>query len=462
MEPLLISLALLALPIAAGLTVGFLVRLLSGRRLKSAVAALLMATLPLLVVLWLYPSKPIVGFWDCVFEGLLVGIGVLVGGHALVGGDSWFESWRQLGLATVSTVLTLCLLEAYARWSLPPAPAFGIQGMPHLFLADALLANNAIQSWDIGANEVVCSAVYGDRYRRQLNTIRDVDLTLPQNFSPRSGASRHVMHLGDSMVYGVAGRPDQRFTSLLEQLEPGTQHINAALPGLGPDSYAALIRPWVDAHPIDMIVMYLYEGNDYSGLDSPSPCCKFEPILSYADGRASLRCATPYALDLDGVRLNWLRIISPPPYVLRALLPYSRLAAKAAASLVAGRVSGDVSESNKATLDTIMQTAAEQLRSRGIAFVTVVLPNRPMGDRESDSARTRMMESARKAGVPAFDAYVPVRAAMNAGVRPFLGADDLHFSPAGHQLMAQWLDGLLNGGQGSATAPEGRARPVTP
>lgn len=448
MVPLLTSLALIALPIAAGWTVGLLIRSLSGRRLESVLAALVMATLPPLVLLWLYPSKPIVGFWDCVFEGLLLGIGVLVGGHR------WFEDWRQVGLTPMSIVLTMCLIEACARWWLPNPPAFPLQEGPHLFLADALLANRMIQGWDMGSNEVVCSAVYGDRYRRRLNTLADDNLTLPQNYSPRDGASRHVLHVGDSMVYGLGVRSDQRFTSLLEQSDPTTQHINAGLPGTAPDSYAAVIRPWVDAHPIDMVVMYLYEANDYAGLDSPSPCCKFEPILSYDGGRAALRCATPYALDLEGIRLDWLRIISPPPYVLRALLPYSRVAATAAAALVARRVSSDVSDATQATLDTIMQTAADELRSRRIAFVTVLLPNPPKDATEPYPGHfgMRMMESARKAGVPVFDANAPLRAGLKAGVRPFLSENDVHYSPAGHRLMAEWLGGVLNGDRSPAVA----------
>jgi len=59
------------------------------------------------------------------------------------------------------------------------------------------------------------------------------------------------------MVYGLGVPPSERFTTLLEQLEPDTEHINAALPGTAPDSYFAVVHAW-EQQPIDLVVMYLY------------------------------------------------------------------------------------------------------------------------------------------------------------------------------------------------------------
>jgi hypothetical protein len=157
-----------------------------------------------------------------------------------------------------------------------------------------------------------------------------------------------------------------------------------------------MIRPWIDRsdRPRSGVRERL------RGLDSPRPV-ELKSILVYDQGRASLRCPVAQQLDLDNVGLAALRIISPPPYLLRVLVPYSRAAAEVAAALVARKVSAGVPAAAEANLDTIMQTAGDDLRSRGIPLVAVMLPIASLLDAPPEMQRfgTRMMESARK-GVP--------------------------------------------------------------
>ena len=105
-------------------------------------------------------------------------------------------------------------------------------------------------------------------------------------------------------------------------------------------------------------------------------------------------------------------------------------------------------------LDIIVRTAADDLRARGVQLVVVILPNTEWVEGSDRSAQgsgiaDRMLESARKASVPALDAVGPLRAAFRKGVQPFIGANDGHFNAAGHEVMARWLLDALPRRRGS-------------
>ena len=437
MIPLLIALGLLVVPVAVGYGAGRAACRVRARRFGGVLvaAAIVMATS--LGALLLCSWRPVLGFWDALVEGGLVGVGVLLGGH------QWFARRRDTVLVLISFAVSLLLFEAGVRRFLEVQPRFSVSDDPSLLLANALLVNATTQGWDTGSNEVVCSAIYGPAYERKLNRASDAALTLPQRFAPRADKRRRVLHVGDSMVYGLGVPPSERFTTLLEQLEPDTEHINAALPGTAPDSYFAVVHAW-EQQPIDLVVMYLYSGNDYAGLDSPSPCCNFEPILKFDGGRAVLRCPAAIPFDLDNVRLDVLRLISPPPYLLRALIPGSHGAAALAAALVTRKVDGSMTPAMQETLDEIIASAAAELRSRGVPLVVVTLADRSWVEHANASPEIadRMLESARRADVPALDARPVFRAAAERGAALYL-VNDGHFNPAGHALMARWLSDTL-------------------
>src|SRR6185503_113890 len=98
-----------------------------------------------------------------------------------------------------------------------------------------------------------------------------------------------VLHVGDSMVYGANVQRNETFTVNLETLEPEVQHLNGGISGTAPDDYFAVIRSWVARTSVDLVVMYLFAGNDMVGMDAPHPCSDWQSILGYEGGRASLR-----------------------------------------------------------------------------------------------------------------------------------------------------------------------------
>ena len=82
----------------------------------------------------------------------------------------------------------------------------------------------------------------------------------PERFTPRPGATRRVLHIGDSMVFGADVPRDQTFAADLEKLEPDVQHINGGISGMAPDDYLVVLRSWIARHPIDLAVIYSVRG----------------------------------------------------------------------------------------------------------------------------------------------------------------------------------------------------------
>src|SRR6186997_2653522 len=104
MTTVIIALALVVVPILAGLVIGFTLSQLSGRRWGGVFAATLMLALPWAGTVLLSCWRPIIGLWDAIVEGFLVGLGVLFAGHR------WFPGWREgaLAMASVAASLVLC------------------------------------------------------------------------------------------------------------------------------------------------------------------------------------------------------------------------------------------------------------------------------------------------------------------------------------------------------------------
>lgn len=436
MNVALVSAALLVIPVIGGLAIGRLLQIILRRPLRGAIAAMVVLIAPLPGALWLLRWQPVVGLWDAVFEAGLLGLGILYGSHR------WFPGWRERALTGFALLTSFGMVEILYRAAALPTPRFpATSSGPNLLLADAMQANSAVQGWDIGSNEVVCSVAYGEQYVRTLVPNGLQVVALPHTYRPTR--PRRILHVGDSMVHGLGVLTADRFTARLARLDPDTEHINAGLPGTAPDAYLAQISAWVRSHPLSLIVVYLYEANDLEGLDAPSPCCGFEPILQAGEGRLALRCPQALAFDLHRASPSALRLISPPPYLLRAMIPHSVAASHLAMALVSRKVGGTVTEAAQTRLRDILGTIADIAATHQVPVVVVLLPDRYWMERatgERSPTGARMAEIARAAGLTVYDPGAPLRrAAAESGLQPFLGAFDGHFSAAGHAFLADWL-----------------------
>ena len=457
-----VALATLLVPLGAGGALGLAVRHVLGRRLRGVTTALPALALPVIAAVAVIVWHPLVGLWDAVTEGALVGVGFLGSAHRTLADRD------RRGSIAVGTGVGLALLEIGARLLLAPPPRFPTSAGVHFFLADALRASRRNQGADFRSRELACAIVYGEQYRGMVDAGEETDVRFPSRYTPRTGVLRRELHVGDSLVFGLGVARDETFTAALETLEPTTEHVNAGVPGLAPDAYLAVLESWIARQRFDVVTMYLFEGNDLRDLDGPYPCCGFVSLLAYDDSGPHLRCATPTPFDFAAAGFEWLCYNSPPPYVVRTLVDDSAAAARVAAALVdLGQrysvPSSSTAEERREHLAAILRKARDELARRGTGFRVVIFPSHAesAADPPDHAALVALVGTV---GVPVLDAAPVLRAALASGREIFHRPFDPHFNRAGHRLVAGWLHeswpqvavGVLDGTPAHATADQRR------
>jgi len=464
---LLEAAAVLLCPIALGNFAGGALRGLAGGRLASVGAAAACLTIPAALATVLTILFPLVGLWDGLTEGLLCGAGVLCAAHR------FYADPRHVALSAGSLLASFVVLELGARLFLGTPPAFPVGDGPHLLLAHSLRTTgpdsptfhmgavpefvernvmrgdpDAMAMWDrppsaMVTKEIVCSIVYGDRYSGVFDVRHERERVFPERVPPRPGATRRVLHVGDSMVFGANVPRDRTFTVNLEKLEPGVQHINGGISGMAPDDYLVVLRSWMARARVDLAVMYLFAGNDMVGLDAPHPCSNWESILVYEDGVARLRYPDA-PKSHRGIGLRWLVVNSPLPYLGRvAIVLGSAAAAHVGAALDhwSAHAAHAAPEVQFRHLEAILRAARDELRERGTGFVVVVLPQAPaigIPGGPSDSLSRETLAITQRLGIRQLDATELIRDALARGERP-IQPDGSHFNEEGHWLVARWL-----------------------
>jgi hypothetical protein len=476
--------AVLIAPLALGACAGAALQRWTGKRLTNAAELIACLLVPTALAAALTVRFPLIGLYDGIVEGFLVGFGLLWTAHRA------FADSRNLLLTGGSILSAFVLLELGVRIGLGPPPAYPIGSGPHFFLSTLLrttgpdspmfqhgampaflerramggnLAAGTMEERPPGAmitREIVCAIAYGAEYRGVVDVSRERAEVYPDRIAPRADATRRVLHVGDSMVYGANVRRDETFTVDLEKLEPDVQHINGGISGMAPDDYFVVLRRWVDREPIDLAVMYLFAGNDMVGLDAPHPCSGWESILSYEGGTARLRYPAGPRSD-NRIGLRWLAMNSPLPFLGRAMIVAgSRVAAFSGAVLDrwAAQAARANPQSQNDHLESILRAARDELAARGVAFVVVVLPHADaIGMPAGPSATMSALAAAitQRLGIPLLDASQVIRDALGRGESP-IQPDRSHFNAEGHRLIARWLHAELPG------RAQGRPRSAAP
>ena len=431
------SAALTLGPLAAGWLVGSVWRRRRRQRQEGLVFAILAVTLPAAAALMLDARIELIGAWDALFVGVLAGAGLLLALHRAC------ADWKNIALMLGSCLAGLFVLELASRLMLPPPPAFPSSEGPRLFLSDALQAAHATGFSMTQAGATACHAIYSGDNQKDYAVY-----ALPATWRPRPDAHQHILHLGDSMVFGMG---EGRFTDYLNRLEPDVEHVNAAIPGTGPDVYLSLLRLFIARHDFAAVVIHL-TGNDFWDVDDPRyPCSDWKSLLAYEPSGVRLRFPKRPPDDLDSSRLSWLVQNSPPPFVLRAGVRVSSFAAHLAAAWVdlarrLGHAPVEASDSvREAHLAAILRVARDELSARHIPLVVDSFRERRLvesGIRPETGAEDTMKRIAEDLGIATLDTWEPLVGAVRRGIQPFTNANgpsDPHFNAAGHELIAEWL-----------------------
>lgn len=410
-----VGLALLALPLLAGLWTGAAIRRIVGplRRARWPLAALIAAA-PLAAAWWRLDGPLLVSPADLAAAALLAAFGLWHGTRSADG-----KSLRNhILLMTLSLVFALTLGELAVRMFLPPA-----QPMPP--------ADEARLTIDIVKEAQLCNALYPDAFPLTTSGLTFEDRTALGHERPL-----RVLHVGDSVTQGVGVEPAFWFTTLLSNAQPDVAHINAGYSGSGTDFQYLLIQSWLERMHFDLVVLYIF-ANDVDDMSAHYLCCPDGPLLDYRGAVPVARCPTGVPRPR---RVAILRH-SPAPYALRVATAFSKLAVHL--TLVLGGTPTDADNFTDADQGRVLARIAEVTRAHGTRFAVVRLPAEYEADLSGpvptiaapvQAARLRALH------VPLLDPAPELFAASPHGeVSGWYIGDRTHFNAAGHSYLADWL-----------------------
>ncbi len=431
MLPALVACALTLAPFLAGYTLGIPLRaprrraVVWLRRMRVVVAAAVPAAAFLLV-----PVFESFASWDLLLAALLLGAGLLCGAAV-----PRRRPLVRVALGLLVAALPLAVVEAGARWWLPPPQEFPDVGLARF-------------PWQFSSriDPDRCPALYPDAALRNAGD--------PFTFAARTrepdARPQRVVHVGDSLVAGTGVALEGTFPAQLARLQPRVAHVNAGFPGTGNDYHLLIVRRWLARVRADLVVQYVF-ANDPDENDRRSACCGDEPLLR--DGAFEASCEGPRA---PTGALSLLRR-APPPYVLRVATGFSAAARHAAVAIAraANFDHGGLEPAldhatvlrRRARMVALLEESHREIVARGARHALVYLPDRAALEqggwvaKREEEMRAAVAAAALQMGAASIDAAEFFHDALRAKrfdalFRPH---GDVHFSAEGHRAFAEWL-----------------------
>jgi lysophospholipase L1-like esterase len=342
--------------------------------------------------------------------------------------------------------------EVATRIALPPAPSF-----PRPETASVTLpGRERLDVWTVDHRSnisAVCRAVFGPSWPWRLLAYdwRLRRVQFPDRWQRPPGTTRVVLHVGDSMVYGEGVGENEVFTSVLGRAEPTTAHVNAGISGTGPQEYIALARAWISAVRPDLVVTFFFVGNDIDPVLAAYPCCDMEQLYAFDEAGVRMRCASPRPASPHLAHVRRYIRQSPPPLALRLLTGSSKFARHLTAAMIRHASGTLVINDEEAwrRLEVILRTMRDDAERAGARFALVVLPLRSALSHadshtmKARSVRDHVVRMATAMGMVTLDAWDTFEEAVRRTDEERWFATEregeLHFSAAGHQLLADWL-----------------------
>jgi len=284
---------------------------------------------------------------------------------------------------------------------------------------------------------------------------------------PRAPGTRRVLALGDSFGFGHGVEAAQAYPARLEERLPGTEVVNAAVPGYGTLDALALLEAEVDRLAPDMVLLAVYVGNDFrdNARDRFGRLVARSGVLVTAHPGepgwwTSLKAAAgahSRALLFVLKRIRALTLDAED--VRRILCEDLRWGAGFGIAMLERTYSEAADHAFGITVHALERTAA-LCRERGLGLLVALLPG-PLqyhdgvwaeavarcgldpGRYERDRPNRRLAAWGRRAGVEVVDLLPAFREACAADpdLRPFL---DVHFDARGHALAAGVLAQALS------------------
>lgn len=314
------------------------------------------------------------------------------------------RTWMRTALLIAALTFALAGVEAALRlWNLytpPPYPPVSSRGRlferfdPHGYR----LRPSRVATYSFPQSNprtlTMSSNRHGFRGRRELDERDD---------------RARVIVLGDSMVFGQGVEEDERFTEVLESIEPRWRVDNMGMTGFGPDlMLRALEEVGLGLNP-SVVVLCMYT-DDFRRVHPQNAGIGF-PIPRYTL-RSGRLVTIPY----------------PEPQ------PWQRLHLGMLVQHAYWRVSSIETNLNAAIFDRFLMHS----KDRRFALVIVFLP--ATADTPADKKRRVWLnEYSRRRNAPFLDLTDPILGAKE----PVFIRGDYHFNPEGHKVVAESLQRFL-------------------
>jgi lysophospholipase L1-like esterase len=280
-------------------------------------------------------------------------------------------------------------------------------------------------------------------------------------------ADVRILAVGDSMLQALQVNYEQTMTALLEKslsarLGRVVEVVNTGVGGYDPNQYLMTVRLELAQSRYDLVLVFIYVDNDIIGrrVESyPASRNLTMPVLrplSDSPGRTLTVLGTRISAVLAEHSHLFVFARNLVPYV--QFLRHSRAAGMVHLLSPALRSNRDASEW-RATSEILKDTQAAARESH-VPLVFVLLPSVQYIDRARlatleralrlDADEVDLRQPAERLGAEVqawggelFDAAPALRQAEEARERDLYGRVDVHLGPAGHRVMARFLEPIV-------------------
>ena len=245
----------------------------------------------------------------------------------------------------------------------------------------------------------------------------------------RMAGRRRVLVLGDSFVFGFGVEQEETFTSVLENLLPATDVLNAGVSGYGTDQELLWFRGEGVRYRPDLVIL-LMSGNDE--LDNHSS-------IVY-----SLYPKPRFELSPRGELVLTNVPVPPPPRRLRLktwLMGHSRVAYQASLLLGRARHAGPVSpRADDGLTLALVEEIRREATAHGARFLVAATPKFwSYDDLSAQDAHAALLRALRERGMTAID----IDGAEGYELEAMTIKGDGHWNARGHRFVARLLEAAI-------------------
>jgi hypothetical protein len=374
----------------------------------------------------------------------------------------------RLALLLLSLLLPLLALELALRWFGPILP--GNYSTGYYLTTDPVYGRFHVRDFSGWTR----TPEYTTFFRTNGLGLRGA----PLSATPAPGVNR-ILVTGDSFVEAAQVREEESFTQRLGRSMEGVdgkryEVLNAGIGGWGTGQELLYLRNEGLALRPTLVLLVLYVGNDIvnnsatlerqDGLEIP-----FKPYweLDGADGLRQLphqeRPADPddWALQIgrrSSALFNFVESGFFDKFKYRDLDLVGNQS-DVGKPVLRARYTPEWEQSWQITERLLAQAAATAAQA-GVSFVVVAAPStfqvipddwrqlvresrRPQSDWDQDKPSQRLAEIAARRGLTLIDLLPALRAARDNGAAPLYFDRDKHWTPAGHEVVAQAIEARL-------------------